>query len=124
MQEVTLRSWMLGRWPATIVLVLGVAWAYANLEELHRALMPRHWPTVLGVVTEARISDDIETVVAHYGTTYTRSVTRLHVRYKYTVDGRNYSSTQLNLWPPTAHSNPHHQLARYSSNAPVTVYYD
>ena len=114
------RSW----WPAAIPLVLGVAWTYANLDELRQAIGPRHWPTTPGVVTESRITYDTEPAAPRLSRVHRRIVTRFHIRYRYTIGGREYSGTRLNLRPRTARPDARSLVTHYPENAAVTVYYD
>jgi hypothetical protein len=94
------------------------------MEELRHVLEPRDWPTVPGVVTESRISDDMVPAVPPLSRAHPRIVTRFHVRYAYTIHGREYSSTRLNLLPRTGRQDSRSLVARYPINAAVIVYYD
>jgi hypothetical protein len=114
----------LSPWLAISAFVLGAAWAYANLGELRRAIEPRYWPTVPGIVTESRISHDTEPAAPRFSRVHRRIVTRFHIRYGYMIDGREYSSTRLNLRPPTARPDARSLVTHYPNGATVTVYYN
>lgn len=106
-----------------LLLLTGAAVAGWGALAIARASETRSWQAAAGSVED--VSLGVETVGYSAGRTSNRPVfsLRCHVTYRYTVNGAELTSDQLDTGP-AGRRNARRDCARYTVGRPVTVYYD
>lgn len=119
---------------AITAIVFGVGFIlFFSARSLYRSSTSTNWPTTVGIVTKSFV--DEESVSLGEGVSYFRYTPK--VRYKYTVDGKRYTSDLITyyprsfrrnslrdtLFPPSAHIKAEQVTSRYHEDQAVTVYY-